>query len=314
MVMTDANAPVLAPAPAPRRGFAMGLMVLSSVLISFGGLIMRNMEAADAWQINLYRSLAFMVAVTLILLLRYRRDTIVRVRAIGRLGLLGGGLLAVAGIAFIQALTHTTVANTLFTLSAIPFITAGLARVLLKERLRRATLVTMLVAALGIFVMVAEGFGLGSGSGYGNAMALLTALGFSGFAIIVRHNRRIDMLPTLLVSGTIIALVSLAARFDDLGVSLNDLLLCFLWGGVLSGLANGMFIVASRHLVAAEVTLFMLLEFALGPVWVWLFVDEVPTLWTLVGGVLVIASVTLRAILELRDRGQPLKRGRPSPG
>ncbi len=289
----------------------MGLMVASSVLISFGGLIMRSMEAADAWQINLYRSLAFMAAVALILLLRYRRDTIVRARAIGRLGLLGGALLAVAGIAFLQALTHTTVANTLFTLSAIPFITAGLARVLLKERLRRATLVTMLVAALGIFVMVAEGFGLGSG--YGNAMALLTALCFSGFAVIVRYNRRIDMLPTLLVSGAIIAAVTLAARYDDLGVSLNDLLLCFLWGGVLSGLANGMFVAASRHLVAAEVTLFMLLEFALGPVWVWLFVNEVPTVWTLVGGVLVIASVTLRAILELRDRGQPLKRGRSGP-
>ena len=289
----------------------MGLMVFSSVLISFGGLILRNIEAADAWQINFYRSLAFIAAVALVLLFQYRRDTVVRIRAIGRPGLLGGVLLAGAGIAFLQALTHTTVANTLFTLSAIPFITAALARVLLKERLRRATLVTMLVAAVGIFVMVAEGVGLGSG--YGNAMALLTASCFSGFAIIVRHNREIDMKPTLLVSGAIIALAAFAARFDDLGVSLNDLLLCFLWGGVLSGLANGMFVVASRHLVAAEVTLFMLLEFALGPVWVWLFVDEVPTLWTLVGGVLVIASVTLRAILELRGRRQPLKRGRSSP-
>ena len=296
---------------APRRGFAIGLIVASSVLISFGGLIMRSIEAADAWQINLYHALAFIAAVALILLLRYRRDTIVRIRAIGRPGLLGGALLAVAGIAFIQALINTTVANALFTLSAIPFITAALARVLLKERLRRVTLVTMLVAALGIFVMVAEGVGIGSG--YGNAMALLTALCFSGFAIIVRHNRRIDMLPTLLVSGAIIALAALALRFDDLGISLNDLLLCFLWGGVLSGLANGMFVVASRHLVAAEVTLFMLLEFALGPVWVWLFVGEVPTVWTLLGGVLVIASVTLHAVLELRGRGRALWRGRPSP-
>ncbi len=305
-----AAARAAAPA-APRRSFAMGLMVVSSVLISFGGLIMRNIEAADTWQINFHRSLAFLAAVALILAIQYRRDTLVRVRAIGRPGLVGGVLLAVAGIAFIQALTHTTVANTLFTLSAIPFITAALARALLKERLRRATLVTMAAAALGILVMMAEGFGIGSG--YGNAMALLTALCFSGFAVIVRHYRRIDMLPTLLVSGAIIALASLAARFDDLGVPLDDLLLCFLWGGVLSGLANGMFVVASRHLVAAEVTLFMLLEFALGPVWVWLFVGEVPTRWTLLGGVLVIASVTLRAVLELRGKGRTLRRGRPSP-
>ena len=288
------------PDPTPRRGFAMALMVASSVLISFGGLILRNIEAADAWQINFYRSLAFIAAVALVLLFQYRRDTAVRIRAIGRPGLLGGVLLAAAGIAFLQALTHTTVANTLFTLSAIPFITAALARVILKERIGRATLVTMFIAAIGVLVMVAEGVGIGSG--YGNAMALLTASCFSGFAIIVRHYRGIDMKPTLLVSGAIIALISLAARFDDLGISFTDLLLCFLWGGVLSGLANGMFIAASRHLVAAEVTLFMLLEFALGPIWVWLFVGEVPTRWTLLGGVLVIASVSLRAVIELRGR------------
>ncbi len=280
----------------------MALMVASSVLISFGGLILRNIEAADAWQINFYRSLAFIAAVALVLLFQYRRDTAVRIRAIGPPGLLGGVLLAAAGIAFLQALMHTTVANTLFTLSAIPFITAALARVILKERIGRATLVTMFIAAIGVLVMVAEG--VGTGSGYGNAMALLTASCFSGFAIIVRHHRGIDMKPTLLVSGAIIALISLAARFDELGISFNDLLLCFLWGGVLSGLANGMFIAASRHLVAAEVTLFMLLEFALGPIWVWLFAGEVPTRWTLLGGALVIASVTLRAILELRGRGR----------
>jgi drug/metabolite transporter (DMT)-like permease len=169
----------------------------------------------------------------------------------------------------------------------------------------------MTVAAAGILVMMAEGFGIGSS--YGNAMALVTACCFSSFAVIVRRYRQIDMLPTLLVSGAIIVLVALILRVDDLGISLHDLLLCFLWGGLLSGLANWMFIVASRHLVAAEVTLFMLLEFALGPVWVWLFVGETPTLWTLAGGTLVIASVTLRALIELR-RSRRVSRpgGRPS--
>ena len=297
---------------APRRVFAMSLMVVSSVLISFGGLIIRNMEQADTWQINFYRALALMTAVTLILLFQHGRSTHVHIRKVGRAGLMGGGLLAVAGITFLQALTHTTVANTLFTLSAIPFITAALARVFLKESLQRATLLTMLVAAVGIFAMVAEGIGLGSG--YGNAMALVTAVCFAGFAVIVRHNRHIDMLPTMLVSAAIIALVSVAVRYDDLGITLKDLLLCLLWGGLLSGFANWMFIVASRHLVAAEVTLFMLLEFSLGPVWVWLFVGELPSEWTIFGGLLVIAAVALRAGIELRGSGRRFRRGRLSPG
>ncbi len=286
----------------PRRAFAMGLMVVSSIVISFGGLIIRNIEDADVWQINLYRSVALVTAVTFILLYQYRGMAITYVRGIGRSGVVGGFMLAMAGISFLQSLTHTTVANTLFILSAIPFFAAGLARVFLKERLQRATLVAMVVAATGILIMLSEGFGIGSA--YGNTMALITAFCFSSFAVIVRRNRQTDMLPTVLVSGVVIALITFLVRLDDLGVSLHDLLLSLLWGGLLSGLANWMFIIAARHLAAAEVTLFMLLEFALGPVWVWIFVGEAPSRWTLLGGTLVIASVAVRALVELHRSRQ----------
>ena len=276
----------------------MGLMIFASVAISFGGLVVRSIEAADSWQINFYRAIAFLFAITVVLAFQYGRRTAVQVLRIGRPGLIGGAFLAAAGLCFLQALTHTTVATTLFILSAIPFITAGLAWAFLGERLERATLATMTLAAAGIVTMVAEGFGIGSG--FGNLMALITAFCFSGFAITVRRHRRVDMLPSLLVSGALILVISFIVRIDDLGISLRDLLLCFLWGGVLSGLANWLFIIASRHLLAAEITLFMLLEFALGPVWVWLFVGETPTLWSLLGGVLVIVSVAARAVFELR--------------
>ena len=173
----------------PRRAFAMALMVISSVSISFGGLILRNIDDADVWQINFYRSLALVFTVSLIMLFRYRDQTIQKVVQIGRPGLIAGALLAGAGITFLQAITNTTVANTLFTLSAIPFLSAFLAWLFLRETLQRSTLVTMLAAAGGVTVMMVEG--VGTGSFYGNAMALVTALLFSSYAIIVRQNRAI---------------------------------------------------------------------------------------------------------------------------
>lgn len=282
-----------------RRGYAMGIMIFSSVLISFGGLIIRNMEVADAWQINFYRGIAFALAISLLVFFRYRRRTFLQVRRIGWIGTLGGCLLAFAGICFVQALTTLTIANTLFILCAIPFITAALARVFLGEVLSRPTLITMLIAAAGILIMLAEGFGFGSV--FGNTMALLTAFGFAGFAVIVRHKREVDMIPAYLASAVVIIFVSLAARYGDLGIPLWDIALCFLWGGVVSGIANALFIVASRYLIAAELTLFMLLEFALGPIWVWLFIGETPTFWTVLGGMLVIAAVAVRAGLELKE-------------
>lgn len=282
----------------PRRAFAMALMVISSVGISFGGLILRSIEDADVWQINFYRSVALVICVWIMLLLRYRRTAVQQLRKIGKPGLIAGALQAGAGVCFLQALTNTTVANTLFTLSAIPFLSAGLAWLFLREALQTSTLLTMVVAALGITVMMADGFG--SGSLYGNGMALLTAFLFSSYAIIVRQHRNIDMLPVLMVAGLIIVVVAGILRWDDLGLSLYDIVLCFILGGVLSGFANALFIVASRHLVAAELTLFMLLEFALGPIWVWIFINEVPTEWTIFGGSIVISAVVLRALFELR--------------
>ena len=289
-----------APPENSRRVFAMILMIISSVVISFGGLVVRSMEVADTWQINFYRSVAFLAAVALVVGLRHRRNVFASIRAIGRPGLLAGSIVSIAGVAFLQSLTHTTVANTLFTMSAIPFMTAVLARIFLRESLAPATVITMAIAALGIIAMVAEG--VGAGSTYGNAMALITVCSFSSYAVILRHNRRVDMLPTLLVSGTLIGAISLVMRFDDLALPLWDIGLCFLWGGLMSGMVNWFFILASRHLAAAELTLFMLLEFSLGPLWVWWFLNEVPSRWTMIGGGVVILSVAVRAFIELRER------------
>ncbi|MEQ9490624.1 MAG: DMT family transporter [Alphaproteobacteria bacterium] len=295
----------------PRRGFAMAMMVIGSITMSFGGLVVRSMDQADAWHINFYRSLAFIIALFVVLLFQYRGAAFGKVARAGWPGWAGGALLAGAQICFLQSLQHTTVANTLFTMSAIPFITALLAWALLKEKLSGATLITMVVAAAGISVMIFEG--IGGGSLYGNSMALIAALSFSGFSVLVRRYRSVDMLPAALLSGVIISVIAFFVHVDSLAIPMHDILLCFLWGGAMSGLANTLFIFASRHIVAAELTLFLLLEFSLGPIWVWLFVNEVPTTLTVIGGSLVITAVVVRALFELQQNRPTLKRGRPNP-
>lgn len=313
-VDTATLAAAMAPVEAQERSRAraIGLVAISSVILSFGGLVVRNIEQADPWQINFYRSSALMVAITMVLLMHYRGQAVARIRQSGWAGLMAGSAMAAAGMCYLQSITHTTVANTMFTLAGIPFITAFLAWVFLREKLRLTTLVAMVVAASGVALMVVDGFGLGST--YGNAMALATALLFSVFAIIVRKNRHVDMLPALLISGIIITLTAFYVRYGQLAISVHDMILCFIWGGLMSGFANWMFIAASRQLAAAELTLFMLLEFALAPLWVWLFVQETPSRWTLVGGGLVIAAVCGRSLFDLRRNGRRQVRGRPSPG
>lgn len=282
------------------RKLAILLMIASSVVISFSGLIVRILEVGPL-VMNFYRGMFLMCAVMVLLVVRYRGATIVRVISVGWSGIIAGIMLAAAAITFLQSLTHTTVANTLFVLGAIPFVTAALAWIFLKERPNSATLVTMVIAFSGIVIMIGEGFTIGAA--YGNVMALLTTLSFSIYAVLVRRNRQVDMLPAILISTLIIMVVVALMRQGELEISRQDLWLCLLWGGVMSGFTSACFIVASRHIVAAELTIFMLLEFALGPVWVWLFVNESPSRWTLVGGALVICAVVGRSFAEFRSRG-----------
>ena len=281
------------------RQLAILLMIASSVVISFSGLVVRLLEAGPL-AMNFYRALFLMGAILVLLFLRYRGAAIVRVIGVGWPGLMAGAMLAGAGITFLQSMTHTTVANTLFVLGGIPFVTAGLAWIFLKEKPSRPTLVTMIIAFFGIVIMIGEGFTIGSV--YGNLMALMTTFFFSIYAVIVRFNRQVDMLPAILISTVLIMAMTGLTQRGELPISKNDLWLCLLWGGVMSGFTSASFIVASRHIVAAELTIFMLLEFALGPVWVWLFVNEIPSKWTLAGGALVIVAVLGRSILELRAR------------
>ena len=281
------------------RQLAILLMIASSVVISFSGLLVRLLEAGPL-VMNFYRALFLMGAILVLLFLRYRGAAIVRVIGVGWPGLMAGAMLAGAGITFLQSMTHTTVANTLFVLGGIPFVTAGLAWIFLKEKPSRPTLVTMIIAFFGIVIMIGEGFTIGSV--YGNLMALMTTFFFSIYAVIVRFNRQVDMLPAILISTVLIMAMTGLTQRGELPISKNDLWLCLLWGGVMSGFTSASFIVASRHIVAAELTIFMLLEFALGPVWVWLFVNEIPSKWTLAGGALVIVAVLGRSILELRAR------------
>lgn len=282
----------------PKRAYAMLLLLIGSFVISFSGLAIRNIDQADSWQINFYRSFAFAIIISLVLLFRYGSNAPKQLKGIGRQGILAAILLAFASITFLQAITNTSVAATTFTLCCIPFLTAIMAWLFLHERLGKSTIFTMLIALLGVLLMFAQGFG--SGSLYGNFMAFLCAIGFSCYAIILRHNRRIEMLPTLILSNGIVIIVAFALRWDNLGISWSDLLLCFILGGLLSATVNTLFIIASKHLFAAELTLFMLLEFTLGPIWVWIFINEVPSQWTLIGGTVVIIAVLIKTISEIK--------------
>ena len=272
-------------------------MTVGSIAISFNGLVLRNIDLADDWTIIFYRAFSFSFSIFLYLIFKYKDAVFKKITQIKIYGLLGGGVLSVSNICFILSMTSTTVANTVFTISLIPFLTAFFSFLILKEKLTKITIYTMLSSFVGVLIMF---YGvLLIGALWGNILAFFAAICFSIFTIILRLNKNIDMLPCLLISGIIAMVLSLIQTKGSLQISSNDFFLCFILGGVLSGFVNCCFVFATRHLIAAEVTLFFFLEISLSPFWVWLFLNEITTFNTLIGGIIILISILLRAIYLL---------------
>ena len=269
-------------------------MTLGSIVISFNGLVLRNIDFADNWTVIFYRAIAYSSAIFLFLFFKYRSIIILQITNIGTFGWLAGLVLGCSNVCFILSMTSTTVANSIFTISLIPFITAVLAFFLLREKLARITIYTMISAFSGVLIMFYGS--LQVGEIWGNMLALFTAVSFSIFTLILRSNKAVDMLPCLLLSGLIAITVSFVVKMDSLQISLHDFLLCFLLGAVMSCFVNCCFVFATRHLMAAEVTLFFFIEIVLSPTWVWLFTNEVITINTLCGGAIILISLLTRAI------------------
>ena len=155
----------------------------------------------------------------------------------------------------------------------------------------------MLIGLFGIIIMVSDN--LDSKSFLGSIFALLCAISFSLYTLVMRRYRLNDMYPTLLVSGIFLGIVTMTINYNAILIPIEDVLLCFLWGGILSSFANIIFIYATRYLNASEVTFFMLLEFSLGPFWVWIFLNETITESTFYGGMIVILSVCVYSYIEV---------------
>ena len=268
---------------------------------SLGGLLMRLMEAAGPWQILLYRSVAMGVFFLVLLTVS---GSLARFR--------GGWPLVVAGlcvgcafVGFVFSVTNTTIANTFFLLATQPLLTALLAWRILGEVPDSRAWTAMAIALAGVACMVLDG--IAQGTLFGNAMALVSALGFAALTVTLRKNRHLDMRPGFALGGLFTAgfagtallfttgAESVAVLQETFKISNRDLTLCLLSGTVQIGLGMLLFTLGTRRISAGEAALIALSEVVLAPIWVWLVVNEVPSGLTLIGGGILLTGLLFRA-------------------
>jgi drug/metabolite transporter (DMT)-like permease len=270
-----------------RRG--QTYVALAAVAWSTAGVLQRQLTLDTATQV--FGRAAFAALALLAYVAVVERGGVVRAfRSIGLAGVAVALCVATAAGSFISALNHTSVARVLFILAVSPVLAALLARVTLGEPITRRTAWALGLALVGVAVMLGAP---GEGDVAGDGLAFLAALAFAVMVVITRWRHDVSMAPATCLSQVILFAVFLPFATpgeiggDDLG-----------WLATLGigqiGLGFALLTVGARLIPAAQVGLITLLEVVLGPLWVWLALDETPSTLTLVGGAIVITAIVLQ--------------------
>jgi len=286
---------------------AILIVLFAGILWSFGALVVRYIEDARSipWQYLFFRGVTIFVILNIYLFFKEGKSFVNNYKKIDLSVIIGGLGFATAFMGFIWSITHTSAAITLLMLAAMPFMTAILGYIFLKEKVSFTTLTAIILAAAGIIFMAFSSSQIGTL--FGLLAGLLSALGFSVGSVSLRWNKRTPTFTTVSLAGLFCAIISFVMIIiNDANVftTFRNSSLSALHGTlVCSGLI--LYSIGSKNLPAADLTLLSLTEVLGGIFWVWLpilGINEIPTTNTIIGGFILTFAILFYSLNTKRNR------------
>ena len=268
------------------------LVCFGGFCLSWGGFIIRSFEQASVWQILFLRSFFFLLGLIVFLLIVYKKNTLKKIKTSGLPAILGGFVLSFSFIAFVVAMSNTTVANVVFIISTQTMFLALFGFFYLKEKVSLIGSLSIFLAMSGIFIMVGDS--VSSGSLFGNLVALAIPINFAILVMIIRKYKNLDMVPAIFYSGIFSCIYGLILS-NSFNFTFHDILMGFLLGVPQLALGFICITIGSRTTPSATIGLLMLSETLFAPIWVWIFLNEVPPISVFLGGVIIILAIILKS-------------------
>jgi len=281
---------------------AVPVVLFAGLIWSFGPLVVRYMNDPQLvpWQYIFGRGLTIFVILNLYLYFEEGINFYKNYKKIGKSGLIGGLGLGIAMISFIYSITNTSAAITLLCLAAMPFFTALLAFLFLKEKISLNVWISILIATIGIIIMAIGNTEKNSLVGF--IFGMTSSIGFSIFSVTLRWRKETPKFTTVALAGLFCfifaALMILmknqsffASSYNSTLFSLHGILVCF-------GLI--LYSIGSKVIAAAELTLLSLTEVIGGIFWVWLpllGINEIPSTNTIIGGFFLFVSLVYYSLI-----------------
>ena len=273
------------------------------ILLAFIGVMLLTPDSllirlitVDTWSLLFYRSLIPGLFLLLCLIVYTRKNFFKFFFNAGKFGLLNSVFITASNIFFILALQNTNVANALVMVSLVPLIAAIISFIFLKEKLDIITNTAILLCLMAVIFIFYDS--IGSGRILGDIFGVLTAVAVAGSLVIIRSAPTKNFIPSYVMGklGTALFASLLVTSFVIGSLDLSYIFLMIFTVGF-----SFIFITfAPRFISASEVGLFFLLETALGPIWVWWFISEVPSFNTIVGAIFIVFIIFLHSIYMLK--------------
>ena len=281
---------------------AIPLVLFAGLLWSFGPLVVRYMDNPHLvpWQYIFGRGLTIFIILNLYLYFEEGINFYKNYKKVGRSGIIGGCGLGVAMISFIYSITNTSAAITLLCLAAMPFFTAILAYLFLKEKISLNVWISIFIATVGILIMAIGNPEKNSFIGF--LFGITSSIGFSVFSVTLRWRKETPKFTTVAVAGlfcfVFAALMILITQQSFFSTSFNSSMFSLHGSLVCFGLI--LYSIGSKAIPAAELTLLSLTEVIGGIFWVWLplfGINEIPSTYTIVGGFFLFISLIYYSLI-----------------
>jgi len=277
------------------------LVFMGAVCLSFGGLIVKSFEGANLWQILFWRQTFFAIIVALYLVITYKKNFFKSFYKSGLSGFIGGLFLGIGFAAYVFSMYTTTVANTNFIITTETIFLAVFGYFFLKEKINLITFISIVLGMSGVLLILGNSLSIQSSEQFiGNIVAFIMPISFAILVVIIRKYPSVDMVPAQFIAGVFAAIIGYFIA-GKLSISLHDLFLASLAGFFQIGFGFIFITIGSQTTPSAVVGVLMLTEAVFGPLWAWLFINEVPPISVLVGGSIIIFSILFHSFFSKKN-------------
>ena len=273
---------------------AVNLTLAGAICMSFVGLLIRLIESADGFQILFYRSIGMSLVIITLICLRRNKSPFRVLKSLDRNDFFMGICFSLAFLTYVFSMLNTSIASTLFLLSMSPIFAGCIGWFWINEKPHKVVWISMLIALIGVSIMIKDG--LADSKSFGNILAIFSAIFFALGLVQARKSKKTDVLGGTFLGALFSCFLGLLVTVllkNSIIISKYDFYISLIMGVFTIGLGIALVTWATPFLPAAEVSILVLLESILGPVWVWLFLGEIISFAELVGGFTVISAVIL---------------------